>query len=71
MGHDDDGRIHALLHVAEVINEARHADAWGVKFAAPTIDLEKVRGFKDKVVAQLTGLGTISVKSVTDVSELG
>ena len=45
----------ALLHVAEVINEARHAAAWGVTFGAPTIDVDKVRAFKDKVVTQLTG----------------
>jgi dihydrolipoamide dehydrogenase len=45
----------ALLHVAEVINEARHASAWGVTFAAPSIELDKVRAYKDKVVSQLTG----------------
>ena len=45
----------ALLHVAEVINEAKHAEAWGVAFTAPKIDLGKVRAFKDRVVGQLTG----------------
>jgi dihydrolipoyl dehydrogenase len=51
----------ALLHVAEVINEARHAEAWGVSFGAPKIDLDRVRGFKTKVVNQLTGgLGQLS-----------
>ena len=45
----------ALLHVAAVINEAEHAEAWGVTFGAPTIDVDKVRAFKDKVVSQLTG----------------
>src|SRR5688572_13069001 len=45
----------ALLHVAEVVNEARHAAAWGVTFGAPNIEIDKVRAFKDKVVAQLTG----------------
>jgi dihydrolipoamide dehydrogenase len=45
----------ALLHVAEVVNEAKHAAAWGVTFGAPSIDIAKVRAFKDKVVAQLTG----------------
>jgi dihydrolipoamide dehydrogenase len=45
----------ALLHVAAVINEAHHAEAWGVSFGAPTIDVDKVRAFKDKVVSQLTG----------------
>src|SRR5512134_1349554 len=51
----------ALLHVAEVINEARHAEAWGVAFGAPKIDVGKVRAFKTKVVNQLTGgLGQLS-----------
>ena len=45
----------ALLHVAEVINEARHAEAWGVSFGAPKIDVDRVRAFKTKVVKQLTG----------------
>ena len=45
----------ALLHIADVINEAKHASSWGVTFEAPRIDVEKVRGFKDRVVTQLTG----------------
>jgi len=51
----------ALLHVADVLNEAKHADAWGVTFGAPTIDLDRLRGFKTRVVNQLTGgLGQLS-----------
>ena len=51
----------ALLHVADVINEARHAEAWGVSFGAPKIDIDRVRAFKTKVVNQLTGgLGQLS-----------
>ena len=45
----------ALLHVADVLNEAKHAEAWGVTFGAPKIDLDRLRGFKTKVVNQLTG----------------
>ena len=45
----------ALLHVAEVLNEVKHAEAWGVGFSGRTIDVKKVRAFKDKVVVQLTG----------------
>ena len=45
----------ALLHVAEVLNEAKHAESWGISFGQPKIDVDKVRAFKDKVVAQLTG----------------
>ena len=45
----------ALLHVAKVVNEARHAEAWGVTFGAPKIDVDKLRAFKTKVVNALTG----------------
>jgi dihydrolipoamide dehydrogenase len=45
----------ALLHVAKIVSEAKHASAWGVTFSAPAIDVGKVRAFKDKVVSQLTG----------------
>jgi len=44
----------ALLHVATVIGEARHAAAWGVEFGEPAIDLDKLRHFKEQVVARLT-----------------
>jgi dihydrolipoamide dehydrogenase len=51
----------ALLHVAKLVSEARHAEAWGISFGAPKIDLERLRGFKSKVVTQLTGgLGQLS-----------
>jgi dihydrolipoamide dehydrogenase len=51
----------ALLHVAKVLGEAKHAEAWGITFGAPKIDLDRLRGFKEKVVTQLTGgLGQLS-----------
>lgn len=51
----------ALLHVAKVLAEARHAKAWGVEFAEPRIDLERLRAFKTSVVERLTGgLGQLS-----------
>jgi dihydrolipoamide dehydrogenase len=51
----------ALLHVAEVLNDAKHAEAWGITFGAPKIDLDRLRAFKTKVVTQLTGgLGQLS-----------
>jgi pyruvate/2-oxoglutarate dehydrogenase complex dihydrolipoamide dehydrogenase (E3) component len=51
----------ALLHVAAVINEAQHSSTWGVEFAAPKIDVNKLRAFKQGVVDKLTGgLGMIS-----------
>ena len=44
----------ALLHVAKVVSEARHAGAWGVDFGEPKIDLAKLRDFKSSVVKRLT-----------------
>ncbi|HWS28117.1 MAG TPA: dihydrolipoyl dehydrogenase [Xanthomonadales bacterium] len=45
----------ALLHAARVIDEAAHAADIGISFGAPQIDLDKLRGFKTKVVGKLTG----------------
>ncbi len=45
----------ALLHTAQVINEAEHMAHNGVSFGKPKIDLDGVRGFKDRVVGKLTG----------------
>lgn len=45
----------ALLHVAEVIEEAKSLSSHGVVFAEPKIDLAGVRQWKEKVVSQLTG----------------
>ena len=44
----------ALLHVANLVDESRHAKAWGVEFAEPTINLDKLRDFKNNVVKRLT-----------------
>jgi dihydrolipoyl dehydrogenase len=44
----------ALLHVAKLIDESRHAKAWGVEFGEPRIDLDKLREFKNNVVKRLT-----------------
>ncbi|WP_266170600.1 dihydrolipoyl dehydrogenase [Dyella subtropica] len=45
----------ALLHAAAVIDEAEAMAAHGVSFGKPKLDLDKLRGFKNKVVGQLTG----------------
>jgi dihydrolipoamide dehydrogenase len=50
----------ALLHVAKVIDEARHASGWGVTFGEPKIDIDKLRAFKQRVVDKLTsGVGQV------------
>lgn len=45
----------ALLHVAKLLNETREAQAWGVKYAAPQLDIEKLRAWKNSVIDRLTG----------------
>src|SRR3990172_4039035 len=51
----------ALLHVAKVIAEAHHAANWGIEFPDATIDLDRLREWKDTVVKKLTGgLGQLS-----------
>jgi dihydrolipoamide dehydrogenase len=50
----------ALLHVADVISDAKHSATWGVTFGEPKIDLGKLRSFKDQVVNKLTsGIGQV------------
>jgi len=44
----------ALLHVADLLDESRHAKAWGIEFGEPKIDLNKLRDFKNAVVKRLT-----------------
>src|SRR5678815_580112 len=51
----------ALLHVAKVIDEAKHAGSWGVSFGEPSIDVNKLRSYKQGVVDKLTsGVGTVA-----------
>jgi dihydrolipoamide dehydrogenase len=45
----------ALLHVAKLLDEARHATDWGVDFGKPKIDLGRLRRWKQQVVDKLTG----------------
>ncbi|WP_045761076.1 dihydrolipoyl dehydrogenase [Xanthomonas albilineans] len=45
----------ALLHAAAVIDEVAHAGEFGVNFGAPKITLDRLRGYKEKVVGKLTG----------------
>ena len=45
----------ALLHSAKVITEAEDMADHGITFDTPNVDLDKLRGWKDSVVKQLTG----------------
>lgn len=51
----------ALLHVAKLLEESHQAKDWGIEFAAPKIDLARLRSWKENVVKKLTGgLGVLS-----------
>jgi dihydrolipoamide dehydrogenase len=51
----------ALLHVAKLLEESEQAKNWGIEFAAPKIDLARLREWKESVVKKLTGgLGILS-----------
>ncbi len=56
----------ALLHVAKVVDEAKHAGEWGVSFGEPTVDVDKLRAYKNRVVEKLTG-GTGQVAKLRKV----
>ncbi len=45
----------ALLHAAKVLDEAKHAGNFGVSFAKPAIDVDKLRSWKNDVVKKQTG----------------
>jgi len=45
----------ALLHTASLMDEAKELHAHGISYAAPQIDIDKLRGFKEGVVKKLTG----------------
>jgi dihydrolipoamide dehydrogenase len=51
----------ALLHVAAMIEEAKHISNMGIDFGAPKVDVARLRTFKESVVNKLTGgLGQIA-----------
>ena len=45
----------ALLHVAAVMDEVSHLGDLGVDFGAPVVNIDKLRGHKEKVIGKLTG----------------
>ena len=44
-----------LLHAAKIIVEAKEMDAHGISFRKPSIDLDKLREWKNGIISQLTG----------------
>jgi dihydrolipoamide dehydrogenase len=63
----------ALLHVAAVIDEARHLDRAGITFGAPQIDLDRLRNYKAQVVRKLNqGLaGMAKARKVNHIQGIG
>jgi dihydrolipoamide dehydrogenase len=63
----------ALLHTASVMDEVKTMGEHGISYAAPTIDLDKVRSFKDGVVKRLTGglAGMAKARKVDVVRGIG
>ena len=63
----------ALLHAAAVVDAARALAPHGITFGEPKLDLDKLRGFKDKVVGKLTGglAGMAKTRKVTVVRGVG
>ena len=58
----------ALLHVAAIADETSALAAHGISFGKPVIDLDKLRGWKEKVVGKLTtGLGGMAKLRKVDV----
>ena len=63
----------ALLHIAKVISEAHDARAAGIEFGKPSVDLAKLRQWKERIVGRLTkGLaGLAKQRNIEVVSGIG
>ena len=63
----------ALLHVAAVMDEVSHLVDLGVEFGRPVVNIEKLRGHKEKVIGKLTGglAAMAKMRKVTTVRGYG
>jgi len=63
----------ALLHTAGVMDEVKLLAKHGIKFAAPEVDIDALRGFKDGVIKKLTGglAGMAKARKVEVVTGVG
>jgi dihydrolipoamide dehydrogenase len=63
----------ALLHVAAVIDEVSHLDKAGISFGAPQVNVDTLRGHKEKVIGKLTGglAAMAKMRKVTTVRGVG
>ncbi|WCM90716.1 dihydrolipoyl dehydrogenase [Acidovorax sp. NCPPB 3576] len=63
----------ALLHVAAVMDEVSHMADLGVSYGDPSLDIDKLRVHKEKVIGKLTGglAAMAKMRKVTTVRGLG
>ena len=63
----------ALLHTASVMDEVKAMGGHGIKYAAPQIDIDELRGFKEGVIKKLTGglAGMAKARKVDVVRGIG
>jgi len=63
----------ALLHVAAVMDEVAHMADLGVDFGKPAVNIDKLRGHKEKVIGKLTGglAAMAKMRKVTTVRGFG
>ena len=63
----------ALLHTTSVMDEVKTMSKHGISYGAPKIEIDQLRGYKDSVIAKLTGglAGMAKARKVTVVRGLG
>ena len=63
----------ALLHTASVMDEVKTMSKHGITFGEPKIEIDQLRGYKDSVIAKLTGglAGMAKARKVKTVRGLG
>src|SRR3982751_2027039 len=58
----------AFLHATKLLSEAKESGFRGIEFAAPKIDLDKMRAWKDSVIAKLAqGVSMIAKQRKVEV----
>ena len=63
----------ALLHTTAVMDEVKTMSKHGISYGAPKIEIDQLRGYKNSVIAKLTGglAGMAKARKVTVVRGLG
>ena len=61
----------ALLHAAQIIQQAREAETIGIRFGEPDVDFDRIRAWRDQVVTKLTsGLGQLTQQLVESLLQV-